>query len=137
MQYAENIARLLQCKVNGNLFRYSRLSLSRLRLSQITAYLEEKIWSFFRHRFLTSGNKILWIRGEIAPIEEQFLQFSTIFSIYIFHSRSLITHSFVKFSCAICIFFNSENLIVRGSCQLRDNESRLYIIIKIDKMLEF
>ena len=31
---------------------------------------------------LTSGNKILSIRGEIAPWE-QFLPFSTIFSIYI------------------------------------------------------
>ena len=46
---------------------YSRLSLSRLRLSGITAYLEEKIWSLFKHRNLTSGTKILWIRGEIAP----------------------------------------------------------------------
>ena len=31
---------------------------------------------------LTSANKILWIRGEIAP-QEQFLSFPTIFSIYI------------------------------------------------------
>ena len=31
---------------------------------------------------ITSGNKILSIRGEIAP-REQFLPFSTIFSIYI------------------------------------------------------
>ena len=46
---------------------YSRLSLSRLRLSRITAYLEEKIWSFFKRRNLTSGNKILWIREEIVP----------------------------------------------------------------------
>ena len=29
------------------LYNYSRLSLSRLRLSRITAYLEEKIWSLF------------------------------------------------------------------------------------------
>ena len=57
---------------------YSRLSLSRLRLSRIIAYLEEKTWSLFKHRNLTSGNKILWIRGEIAP-EEQFLPFPTIF----------------------------------------------------------
>ena len=28
-------------------YKYSRLSLSRLRLSQMTAYLEEKIWSLF------------------------------------------------------------------------------------------
>ena len=42
----------------------------------------------------------------------------------------------MKFGCAICIFLNSENLICRstdilkcfrGSLQLRDNESRLYI----------
>ena len=46
--------------------------------------------------------------------------------------------SFVKFCCAICVFLNSENLICRskdiskcfgGSLQLRDNESRLYIIL--------
>ena len=61
---------------------YSRLSLSRLRLSRITAYLEEKIYSLFKHGNLTSANKLLWIRGEIAP-QEQFLPFSTIFSIYI------------------------------------------------------
>ena len=30
---------------------------------------------------LTSGNKILWIREEIAP-QEQFLPFPTMFSIY-------------------------------------------------------
>ena len=62
--------------------RYSQLSLSRLRLSRISAYLEEKIWSLFYHRNLKSGYKILWKRGEIAP-GEQFLPFSTIFSIYI------------------------------------------------------
>ena len=59
-------------------YTYSRLSLSRLRLSRKTAYLEEKIR--FKHRNLLSGNKILWIRGEIAP-QEQFLPFFTIFSI--------------------------------------------------------
>ena len=46
----------------------------------------------------------------------------------------------MKFGCAICIFLNSENLICRttdisncfwGSLRLRDNESRLYIIVHI------
>ena len=60
---------------------YSRPSLFRPRLSRITAYLEVKIWSLFKHENLTTGNKILWKRGEIAP-KEQFLLFSTIFSIY-------------------------------------------------------
>ena len=46
----------------------------------ITAYLEEKILSLFKHRKLATGNKILWI--SIAP-QEQFLPFPTIFSIYI------------------------------------------------------
>ena len=96
----------------------SRLSLSRLRLSRITAYLEKKIRSLFKHRNLTSGNKIL---------------LTTIFSIYmyIYNLRSPTAYSFVKFGCAICIFLNSENLICRsadiskcfkGSFQHRDNE---------------
>ena len=33
---------------------------------------------------LTSGNKILWVRGEIAP-QEQFLPFTTIFSTHIYN----------------------------------------------------
>ena len=36
-------------------------------LSQVTAYLEVKIWSLFKHENLTTCNKILWNRGEIAP----------------------------------------------------------------------
>ena len=43
---------------------------------------KKKNWSLFKYRNLKSGNKILWIRGEIAP-QEQFLPFPTIFSIYI------------------------------------------------------
>ena len=113
---------------------YSWLSLSRLWLSRITAYLEKKIWSLYKHRNRTSGNKILWIRGEIAP-QEQFLPFSTIFSTYISNERSQITCSFVKFGSLMCICLNSANLICRstdiskifiGSLWLRVNESRLY-----------
>ena len=110
---------------------YSRLSLSRLRLSRTTAYLEEKIWSFFKRRNLTSDNKILWKGGEIAP-QEQFLVFSTIFSVYIFKLRSQITYLFVKFGCSMYVFLSSANLICRstdiskcfrGSLRLRNNES--------------
>ena len=50
-------------------------------VNRIAAYLKEKILSLFKHRNQTSGNKILWIRGEIAP-QEEFLPFSTIFSTY-------------------------------------------------------
>ena len=112
--------------LNTDKFMYSRLSLSRLRLSRITAYLEEKIWSVFKHRNLISDSKILCVRGEITP-EEQFLPSPTIFSIHISIYGSLITYSFVEFGCAICIFLNPENLICqstdiskcfRGSLQL-------------------
>ena len=62
--------------------QYSRILLFRLRLSQITAYLEVKIWSLLQHGILTKGNKILWNREETVP-KEQFFLFSTIFSIYL------------------------------------------------------
>ena len=63
-------------------YKYSWLSLSRTRLSRITAYLEVNIWSLPKHENLTTGKKILWKRGKNAP-QEQFLLFSTIFSIYL------------------------------------------------------
>ena len=76
----------------------------------------------------------MWIRGEIAH-DEQFLPFSTIFSIYVSNQRSQITRLFVKFGCSIGIFLSFARLICRstdmskcfiGSLRLRDNESRLY-----------
>ena len=88
---------------------YSRLSLSRVCLSRITAYLEVKIWSLFKHADLTTGNKILWKRGEIAPLEP-FLLFPTLFQ-YISNFRSQIRYSFVECGCSIYFFMNSANLI--------------------------
>ena len=67
---------------------------------------------------------ILWKRGEIAPycgkeekllLGEQFLLFSTIFSIYISNQRSQITRSFVKFGCSIGIFLSFAHLICRST----------------------
>ena len=93
---------------------YSRPSLSRLRLSRITTYLEEKILS---------------IRGEIVQ--------------HIFLIKGVKLRSFVKFGCSFGIFLSSANLICqsteiskcfRGSLRFRDNErlpdneSRLYIL---------
>ena len=60
----------------------SWLSLSRLRLSRITAYLHVKTRSLFYDGSLTTGHKMLWKRREISP-KEQFLLFPTIFSKYI------------------------------------------------------
>ena len=50
------------------LFKYSRLPLSRPRLSRITACLEVKIWSLFLHGNQTTGNKILWSNFSSFPL---------------------------------------------------------------------
>ena len=71
------------------IYTYSRLSLSRLRLSRITASLEVKIWSLLKHESLTTGNKILWKRGEIAP-KEHYSSFPQSFQ-YISTFKSQIT----------------------------------------------
>ena len=67
--------------------QYSQLPLSRIHLSQII-------------KDLTTGNKELWKKGDIAP-KEQFLLFSTILSIYISNFRRQITYSFVKYGYSI------------------------------------
>ena len=104
--------------------KYSQLSLSRPRLSRITAYLEVKIWSLFKHENLTIGNKILWKRGEIAPPQK---------SSYIYICEMWLFNLF---------FLNSANLICRGmdiskyfrqSLGIRDNESRLYQWFLVEK----
>ena len=110
------------------------LSIVRLRLSRINAYLEVKIWSLFKEENLTLGNKILWERGEIAPNFSVFPQYFQ----YISNFWSQITYSFVKCGRSIYsnyFFLSSANLICRGtdiskyfreSRGLRDNKSRLY-----------
>ena len=53
-------------------FIYSWLSLSRTRLSRITAYLQVKIWSLPKHENLTTGKKY-------CGKEEKLLQISPLF----------------------------------------------------------
>ena len=113
--------------------QYRRLSLSRLRLSRIIAYIEVKIWTLLKHKYLTTGTKIPWKRGEIRSNFSSFPQYFQ----DIFNFRSKITYSFVKCCCPIYFYLNSANLIRRvtdiakyfsESLGLRDNESRLYIL---------
>ena len=82
---------------------YSWLSLSRTRLSRITAYLEVKIWSLPKRELLTPGKKILWKRGEIAP-KEQFLHFSTIFLIHISLTSRVQLHIYLLIVVVRIIF---------------------------------
>ena len=109
---------------------YSRLSLSRSRLSRITAYLEVKIGSLFKHGTPTTGNKILWKRGKIAP-KEQFLLFSTIFAINLKlqESNYILIRGIWLFDLFFAQFCRSDMSrygylkVFQGVPRLRDNES--------------
>ena len=114
--------------------KYSWLSLPRPRLSQITTYLEVKIWSLPKHENLTTGKKYCG-KEEKLLLRSSFSSFPQYFQ-YI--SKSPITYIFVKCGCSNYFFFNSANLICRGtdilkyfivSLGFRDNEGRLYMYI--------
>ena len=101
--------------------KYSRLSLSRPRLSRITAYLEVKILSLFKHGNLINCSSF-----------PQYYQ-------YISNFRSQTTYSFVNCGCSIYCFlqFRKSDMsrygyrgmdiskCFRESLGLRGNESRL------------
>ena len=120
-------------KKKYNFTTYSWLPLSQLGLSHITAYFEVKIWSLLYYQNLTTGNKILWKRREIAP-EEQFLFFSTIFLIYIFQDSNYIFicemwwfNLFFPWFCKSDMSRSHVSKYFRESFGPRDNESRLYL----------
>ena len=56
---------------------------------------------------MTTGNTMMWKRGEIAPGPAIAPLFHIILYIYIFNFRSQITHSFVKCDCSIYCFPHS------------------------------
>ena len=77
----------------------------------------------------------MWKRGEIAP-KEQFLLFSTIFSVYLYFQESNYIFIYEMWLFELFFFLKSANLICRDtdiskyfreSLGLRDNESRLYL----------
>ena len=63
-----------------------------------------------KHENLTTGKKILWKRGEIAPNFSSFPQYFQ----YISNSKSPIIYIFVKYGCSNYFFLKSANLIRRG-----------------------
>ena len=66
-------------------------SLSRPRLSRMTAYLEVKIWSLPKHENLTTGKIILWKRGEIAPKDiHNILNISLTFQLHIYLFNAVV-----------------------------------------------
>ena len=77
----------------------------------------------------------MWKRGEISP-KEQFLLFSTIFSVYLYFQESNYIFICEMWLFDLSFFLNSANLICldtdiskyfREYLGFRDNESRLYI----------
>ena len=76
------------------LFIYSWLSLSRPRLSQITAYLEVKIWSLPKHENLITDGKYCR-KEEKLLLRSNFSSFQQYFQ-YISNFKSPITYQFVK-----------------------------------------
>ena len=85
---------------------------------------------------MITGYKIMWKRGEIAP-KEQFLLFSTIFSVYLDFQESNYIFICEMWLFDLSFFLNSANLICRDtdfskcfreSLGLRDNERRLYLV---------
>ena len=95
---------------------------------------------------MTTGNKIMWKREEIAP-NEQFLLFSTLFyRIYISNFRSQITYSFVQCVVQFIVFLTLSTLICRGTdiskyfsepLGIRDNESRLYLSLSANRIIGY
>ena len=64
---------------------------------------------------MTTGNKIMWKRGEIAP-KEQFLLFSTLFYIYIFLTSGVKWHiHLLNVVVKFIVFLNLWTLICRST----------------------
>ena len=84
--------------------KYSRLSLSRLRLSRITAYLEVKIGSLFKHVNVNISEHVSKYCGkeEKLLLRSKFSSFAQYFQ-YASNFRSQITYLFEK--CAFSIYF--------------------------------
>ena len=130
-----NCERQPETWLSAYLRRYSWLSLSRARLSRITAYLEVKILSLPKQENLTTGEKYFG-KEEKLFLRSNFSSFPQYFH-YISNFKSQITYKFVKCGCSNHFFLNSANMICRGtniskyfseSFGIRDNESRLYIV---------
>ena len=120
--------------------KYSWLSLSLPRLSRIAAYLEVKIWSLLKHENLITGNKILWKRGEIAPLGAISPLFHNMFNISPTSGVRLHIHLLnvvVRFNLfSFLQIWYVEVRISRSiseSIGVRDNESRLYYDLSLSE----
>ena len=114
---------------------YSWLSLSRNRLSRITAYPEVDIWFLPNHGNLTTGEQYSG-KGEKLLLRSNFFSFPQYFQC-ISNFKSPITYIFVKYGWSNYFLLNSANLICRDTdiskyirefLGIRDKESRLYIL---------
>ena len=90
---------------------------------------------------MTTSNKIMWKRGEIAP-KEQFLLFSTSLYIVFLTSGVKLHIHLLNVVVQFIVFLTLSTLICRGTdiskcfsefLGIRDNESRLYIFVENKK----
>ena len=117
---------------------YSRLALSRFRLSRIFAYLEVKTWSLLKYENQTTGKKYCG-KEEKLLLRSSFSLFPQYFQ-HISNFRSQITY----WDVVVRLFFlNSANLIRQGrailkyfreSLGLQDGESPLYVRVACKDM---
>ena len=87
-----------------------------------SAYLKEKIWSLF-YVILITGNKILWKRGEIAPLFYNIFNMSLTIGVKL-HIHFLNVVRFI-FSLVLQIWYVEVRISrsISESLRLRDNES--------------
>ena len=114
-------------KLQSNLVISNSLILN-YRLSRSENLIPVLTW------YMSTGNKIMWKRGDIAP-KEQFFLFSTLFYIYIFLTSGVkLRIHLLNMVVQFIVFLILSTLICRGtdiskcfseSLGIRDNESRL------------
>ena len=114
------------------LIKYCWLSLSRPRLSRITANLEAKIWSLLKHENLEKGIKYcgkeekLLLRRNFSSFPQYFQYISNLgveLHIHLFNMVGrLIASSILQFGYVEVWISRS----ISQSLGIRDNESRLY-----------
>ena len=110
--------------------KYSWLSLSRPRLSRITAYLEVKIWSLPKHENLTTGKKYCG-KEEKLLLRSNFSSFPQCFH-YISNFKNLLLHIYLLNMVNRIIFpsiLQIGYVEVRISRSTRDVRNELLIVL--------
>ena len=118
----------IEIKKNNKKTMYSRVVISTLFISKYRLSRSENLGPFFHHGNLTTGDKMLWRRREIAPLKEPFvLFFLNIFNISLLSGVKLHIH---LWHVVVWFIFSCRDTDIsksfRESFGLPDNNSWLY-----------